>query len=101
MLFRSLALGGLFFHFMTLPDRSVTLRVLVELLLAPDESLSIGALTDRYGIRVMIESRIYQLQDGGFLRIGQDGAITLLPRGLFFGRFVTAGRALFGIESAN
>ena len=27
-----LALGGFLFHFMTLPDRSVTLRILVELL---------------------------------------------------------------------
>src|SRR5947207_2601292 len=30
-----LALGGFLFHFMTLPDRSVTLRILVEVLLAP------------------------------------------------------------------
>ena len=31
----NLALGGFLFHFMTLPDRSVTLRILVELLMAP------------------------------------------------------------------
>src|SRR5262245_9037737 len=30
-----LTLGGFFFHFMTLPDRSVTLRILVELLRTP------------------------------------------------------------------
>src|SRR4029077_488239 len=36
-----LALGGFLFHFMTLPDRSVTLRILVELLLAPGRTLSL------------------------------------------------------------
>ncbi len=36
-----LALGGFLFHFMTLPDRSVTLRILVELLLAPGQALSL------------------------------------------------------------
>src|SRR5436190_24087137 len=35
-----LALGGFLFHFMTLPDRSVTLRILVEVLLAPGQALS-------------------------------------------------------------
>jgi hypothetical protein len=36
-----LAIGGLFLHFMTLPDRSVTLRILVELLLASEHQLSV------------------------------------------------------------
>ena len=96
-----LALGGLFFHFMTLPDRSVTLRILVELLLAPDRSLSFKQLGDRFGVRTMIESRLNQLCEGQFLEIGADRQIRLLPRGLRFGRFVTAGRRLFRIESAN
>ena len=39
-----LALGGFLFHFMTLPDRSVTLRILVEVLLAPGQALSAEAL---------------------------------------------------------
>src|ERR1700682_2278828 len=39
-----LALGGFLFHFMTLPDRSVTLRILVEVLVAPGQSLSTTAL---------------------------------------------------------
>jgi hypothetical protein len=96
-----LALGGLFFHFMTLPDRSVTLRILVELLLAPDETLSTSQLRARYGVRTMIESRVEQLCAGGFLAVGPDRGITLLTRGRRFGRFVTAGRRLFGIGSAN
>ena len=34
----------------TLPDRSVTLRILVEILLAPGEALSTAALGERYGV---------------------------------------------------
>ncbi|HMF98432.1 MAG TPA: hypothetical protein VKE96_29230 [Vicinamibacterales bacterium] len=96
-----LALGGFLFHFMTLPDRSVTLRILVELLLAPDRALSLGDLTARYGVRTMIGSRLAQLQDGRCLTIAADGAIALLPRGRSFGRAVTAGRRMFRITSAN
>ena len=96
-----LALGGFLFHFMTLPDRSVTLRIFVELLLAPHRELPVGELTRRYGVRTMIGSRLAQLQDGGCLTIASDGAIALLPRGRSFGRAVTTGRRLFRITSAN
>jgi hypothetical protein len=96
-----LALGGFLFHFMTLPDRSVTLRIFVELLLAPDRTLSLDELTSRYGVRTMIGSRLDQLREGRCLAIAPDGAITLLPRGRSFGRAVTAGRRLFRITSAN
>jgi hypothetical protein len=96
-----LALGGLLFHFMTLPDRSVTLRIFVELLLAPRRELPVDELTRRYGVRRMIGSRLAQLQEGRCLTIASDGAIALLPRGRSFGRAVTAGRRLFRITSAN
>jgi len=97
----NLALGGFLFHFMTLPDRSVTLRVLVELERAPERTLSIRALAERYSVRDMIVSRLQQMADGGFISIGADGRITIEPRGEAFGRFVTGGRRLFGISSAN
>jgi hypothetical protein len=97
----TLALGGFFFHFMTLPDRSVTLRILVELLLAPNRTLTIEELGARYGVKTMIASRLEQLQDGRFLTIEPTGTIGLLPGGERFGRFVTAGRRLFRIKSAN
>jgi hypothetical protein len=96
-----LALGGFLFHFMTLPDRSVTLRILVELLLAPGRTLSLDELGRRYGVRTMIASRLAQLEDGRFLTVDPSGRITLLPRGEWFGRFVTGGRRLFRISSAN
>jgi hypothetical protein len=96
-----LALGGFLFHFITLPDRSVTLRMLVELLLAPDHTLSLNDLRDRYSVRTMIESRLTQLSAGRFLQVTPDGRITLVGKGLWFGRFVTGGRRLFGIASAN
>jgi hypothetical protein len=99
--FLHLALGGLLFHFMTLPDRSVTLRMLVELWLAPGHTLSLDDLARRYSVKAMIESRLAQLAAGRFLATNEAGEIRLLPRGLAFGRFVTAGRALFRIQSAN
>jgi hypothetical protein len=86
---------------MTLPDRSVTLRILVEILLAPGQALSTAALGTRYGVRTMITSRLDQLSAGRFLEIAPDGRIVLTGKGLAFGRFVTAGRKLFGIASAN
>ena len=96
-----LALGGFFFHFMTLPDRSVTLRILVELLVAPGQALTADALGRRYGVRTMITSRLEQLSAGRFIAIDGDGRIVLARKGVWFGRFVTAGRKLFGITSAN
>lgn len=96
-----LALGGFLFHFITLPDRSVTLRMLVELQRAPGHALSLKDLSDRYSVRAMIGSRLDQLADGQFLEIRPDGALALKPRGQAFGRFVTGGRRLFRITSAN
>ena len=96
-----LALGGFLFHFMTLPDRSVTLRILVEVLLAPGQALSTRALSSRYGVKTMITSRLGQLSAARFIEISGDRRIALTRKGLSFGRFVTAGRKLFGIASAN
>jgi hypothetical protein len=96
-----LTLGGFLFHFLTLPDRSVSLRILVEVLLAPGKGLPVQTLGERYGVRTMIASRLRQLADGRFIAIAPDGTLSLEPRGIWFGRFVTAGRRLFRITSAN
>ena len=96
-----LALGGFLFHFMTLPDRSVTLRILVEVLLAPGHALSTRELGTRYGVKTMITSRLEQLSAARFIEISSDRRIALTSKGQLFGRFVTAGRKLFGIASAN
>jgi len=96
-----LALGGFLFHFMTLPDRSVTLRILVEVLLAPGQALSTRALGNRYSVKTMITSRLDQLSAARFITISGERRIALTPKGMAFGRFVTAGRKLFGIASAN
>jgi len=96
-----LALGGFLFHFITLPDRSVTLRLLVELERAPEHRLSVPMLAGRYSVRSMIGSRLTQLADGQFIAIDASGRLTLRPRGNWFGRFVTGGRRLFRITSAN
>jgi hypothetical protein len=96
-----LSLGGFLFHFMTLPDRSVTLRILVEVLIAPGQALSATALGSRYGVKTMITSRLEQLSAARFIELSPDGRIALTPKGQAFGRFVTGGRKLFGIASAN
>lgn len=96
-----LTLGGFLFHFITLPDRSVTLRMLVELERAPGRRLSLPALAELYSVRAMIGSRLDQLADGQFIALAADGTMTLKPRGERFGRFVTGGRRLFRITSAN
>jgi hypothetical protein len=96
-----LALGGFLFHFMTLPDRSVTLRILVEVLLAPGQALSTRELSSRYGVKTMITSRLEQLSAARFIEISSSRHIALTRKGQSFGRFVTAGRKLFGIASAN
>ena len=62
---------------------------------------ALDALSARYGVRTMIESRLEQLQHGRCLLLGEDDSITLLPGGQSFGRFVTGGRRLFRITSAN
>lgn len=95
-----LTLGVLLFHLMTLLDRSVTLRVLVELLRA-HQTLSLPELASRYGLRHMIESRVDQLRAAGFLEVDPAGEVRLRSRGIFLARFVSGGRALFGVGSAN
>jgi hypothetical protein len=49
----------------------------------------------------MIGSRLDQLSAGGFIEIREDRRISLTGKGLAFGRFVSRGRTLFDIESAN
>ena len=99
--FLHLALGGFFFHFMTLPDRSVTLRMLVELRDAPRHELSPPELNARYSVRTMIESRLEQLAAAEFVAVDPDRTVHLRPRGRRLARFVAAGRRLFDIVSAN
>ena len=79
----------------------MTLRILVELLIAPGHALSTGALKQRYSLTSMITSRLQQLTAAHFIEISVDRRIRLTKKGLAFGRFVTAGRKLFGIASAN
>jgi hypothetical protein len=95
------AIGGFVFHLMTLPDRSVTLRILVELELAPDRTLRVADLQQRYGVERMIDARLTQLAGNGYIGMSGDGRLTLLTRGVVLARFVASGRRLFRIESAN
>ncbi len=62
-----LALGGFLFHFITLPDRSVTLRIFVELDGAPGRALSLAASRADTACATMIASRLEQLAEGAFI----------------------------------
>ena len=86
---------------MTLPDRSVTLRLFVELLLAPGGALSFDELTARYGVRTMIgvAARAAAVRRAVWRCAGRP--ITLLPRGESFGRAVTGRPPALRITSAN
>jgi hypothetical protein len=44
---------------------------------------------------------LQQLSAARFVETSSDRRIALTSKGLSFGRFVTAGRTLFGIASAN
>src|SRR5207244_499242 len=81
MALTNLALGGFLFHFMTLPDRSVTLRILAELLIAPGAALSAEALRRRYSLRTMIASRLDKLTAARFMEISAGRRITLTRKG--------------------
>src|SRR6267154_1242424 len=71
--------------------------VLVSVLTAP-LALLYGT---QHGGKTMITSRLEQLSAGRFVDISGDRRIVLTGKGRAFGRFVTAGRKLFGIASAN
>lgn len=96
-----LSLGVLFAHFICLPDRALTLRILVEIYETGEKGLSLQELNARFSLAQMIKSRLVQMEKGQLLQISQKGEITLLSKGLNMGKFILAGRKFFNISSAN
>jgi hypothetical protein len=66
-------------------ERSVTLRLLVELLQHGDEGVHLSAIQARYSVGDMIRQRLDVLQDRGFLD-RQGDAWRLRPKGLLLAR---------------
>lgn len=99
--FLHLILGFLFAQFICLPDRSLTLRIVVECHEQGHQGLSLTQLSARFSLSQMINSRLTQLSDGGVLQVSSDGRISLLDKGIRLGRFILNGRRFFNIKSAN
>lgn len=96
-----LALGALFAQFICLPDRALTLRLLVELYESGEKGLSLSELNARFSLEKMIRSRLQQMHNGQVLEIASDGQIVLREKGLSIGNLILKGRKFFNITSAN
>jgi hypothetical protein len=75
-------------------ERSVTLRMLVELRKYGEQGALLAAIQGRYSVEDMIQQRLEVLRDRGFL--GQQGATWhLRPKGLMLARIVVVACWLF------
>ena len=75
-------------------ERSVTLRMLLELRKHGDQGALLEAIQGRYSVEDMIQQRLEVMRDRGFLE--QDGANWhLRPAGLMLARIVVFGCWLF------
>ena len=72
-------------------ERSVTFRLLVELLKTGKHGLPLSALQSRYSVTEMIEQRMEVLHQKGFLD-RQGDVWTLKPKGLLLARATVAAR---------
>jgi hypothetical protein len=75
-------------------ERSVTLRLLVELLQHGDEGVHLPAIQARYSVGDMIRQRLDVLQDRGFLERHED-VWRLRPKGLLLAQATAALSWLF------
>lgn len=75
-------------------ERSVTLRLLVELLQHGNEGVQLQAIQARYSVGDMIRQRLEVLRDRGFLERQGDGW-RLRPKGLLLARATAALSRLF------
>lgn len=96
-----LSLGVIFAQFICLPDRALTLRILVEILETQNRGLNLTDLKNRFSLSVMIQSRLLQMQKGDLLYVDQNGKIILKSKGNFIGNLVLNGRKFYNISSAN
>jgi len=94
-------LGGFLFIFVGMPNRSMTLRLLMELNEAEGNKLSMKELERIGGIDALLSARLSWLKESGFLDIDNYGKIRLLSKGLRLGSFVTRGRIFFNIGGYN
>ena len=94
-------MGGFLFVFVGMPNRSITLRLLMELNEVEGNKLSMKELERIGGIDALLSARLLCLKEIGFLDIDNYGKIRLLSKGLRLGRFVTRGRIFFNIGRYN
>ena len=78
-------------------DRPVTSRILIELLKAPNNELTLSEMKTVYGLKEMIEWRLGGLKDAGLV-VEREGRYFLSSRGEILGRIFYFGRKVLRIE---
>ncbi len=96
-----LSLGLLFAYFICLPDRALTLRLLVDVYQTGETGITLKELNSQFGLSLMIQSRLKQMQKGQILQLEPNGRIILLKKGRTIGNCILLGRKIFRISSAN
>lgn len=81
-------------------ERSVTLRLLVELLQHEHEGIALQRLQDRYPVEEMIQQRLEVLRDRGFLEL-RDEALHLSLKGAALARITVLLLWLYQAEGQH
>jgi len=78
-------------------ERPLTLRLLIALLKAPKEVLTLSEMKAVYNLPYLIERRLEAMKDGGFVT-KREGRYFLTPKGERMGLFFQWGRDLINRE---
>jgi hypothetical protein len=90
----------LYFHFYFGLDRSVSVRILGELVQAPDGRLSLAELDRVYPKRAMVTSRMDVLVAKGHVEV-ERGRYRCTPKGLRYVWFARIGKRLYNLDASG
>jgi hypothetical protein len=91
-----LFLTGVLFYYHA--DRSITVRLLIELARAPQQRLSLDQLQTVCGVDVLMQGRLESMALNGFLVL-RDGRYQLAPKGRLAGLGGTMARRLLRLKA--
>lgn len=91
-----LFLTGVLFYYHA--DRSITVRLLIELARAPQQRLSLAQLQEVCGVEVLMEDRLDSMAMNGFL-VRHNGRYHLAPKGHLGGLAGTIARRVLAIKA--
>jgi hypothetical protein len=87
--------AGLFYSH---ADRSITVRLLIELARAPEQRLTLGEMQARCGVEVLMEDRLDIMVKNGFLTT-HDGRLVLTAKGWVGGSVGALARRLLRVRA--